>query len=90
MRNSFRVNASSDFKQGDPRINKIGDRFYICYTAYDGEDPTQIALSSISVSDFLEKRWNWSEPKIISCPERNDKNACVISEKINNQYVFFH
>ena len=74
----------------DPRITKIGNKFYICYTAHDGDDPTQIALSSINVSDFLEKKWNWSKPKIISCPERNDKNACVISEKINNQYVFFH
>ena len=84
----------------DPRITRIGDKFYICYTAHDGEDPTQIAFSSINVSDFLEKRWHWSKPKIISCPERSDKNACVMSEKINkfvshkleikNKYVFFH
>lgn len=74
----------------DPRITKIDDRFYLCYTAHDGNDPTQIALSSISVSDFLKKRWNWSKPKIISCPKRNDKNACVISEKIKDKYVFFH
>ena len=74
----------------DARITKIGKKFYICYTAHDGEDPTQIALSSINVSDFLEKKWNWSEPKIISCPDRNDKNACVMSEKIKGQYVFFH
>ena len=74
----------------DPRITKIDDKFYLCYTAHDGNDPIQVALSSISVSDFLEKRWNWSKPKIISCPERNDKNACVMSEKIKNKYVFFH
>lgn len=74
----------------DPRITRIGDKLYICYTAHDGGDPIQIALCAISVSDFLKKRWNWSEPKIISCPERNDKNACVMSEKIKNKYVFFH
>jgi len=74
----------------DPRITRIGDRFYICYTAHNGDDPTQIAISSISVSDFLEKKWNWSKPKTISCPERNDKNACVMNEKIKNKYVFFH
>jgi len=74
----------------DPRITRIGNKFYICYTAHDGDDPTKIALSSINVSDFSEKKWNWSKPKIISCPERNDKNACVMSEKINGQYVFFH
>ncbi len=74
----------------DPRITKIDDKFYMCYTAYDGENPTKIALSSISVVDFLEKRWNWSKPIIISDPERNDKNACVLSEKIRGKYVFFH
>lgn len=74
----------------DPRITRIGDKFYICYTAHDGDDPTQIALSSIKVDDFLNKKWKWLEPKIISDPERNDKNACVMSEKINGQYVFFH
>jgi len=74
----------------DPRITRIGEKLYICYTAHDGEDPTQIALSSINVSDFLAKKWHWSDPKIISCPERNDKNACVMSEKIKGKYVFFH
>jgi len=74
----------------DPRITKLNNKFFICYTAHNGDDPTQIALSSINVSDFLAKKWNWSKPKIISCPERNDKNACVMSEKINGQYVFFH
>lgn len=74
----------------DPRITKIGDKFYICYTAHDGDDPTQIALSSISVADFLAKKWDWSEPKIISCPNRNDKNACLMGEKIKGKYVFFH
>ena len=38
----------------DPRITKIGDRIYMCYTAYDGMDPPRVAFTSIDVKDFLE------------------------------------
>lgn len=74
----------------DPRLTKIGDTFYLCYTAYDGLNPTKVALSTIKVKDFLKKNWQWTPPQIISCPQRSDKNACLFPEKINDQYVFFH
>jgi predicted GH43/DUF377 family glycosyl hydrolase len=74
----------------DPRITKIGNRLYMCYTAYDGHNPPRVAFTSISVADFLAHRWQWSIPKLISPPDINDKDACVLEEKVNGKYMFFH
>jgi len=74
----------------DPRITKIGNRIYMCYTAYDGKNPTRVALTSIKISDFLEKKWNWTSPVLISPPGVDDKNACIFPEKLKNKYLIFH
>jgi predicted GH43/DUF377 family glycosyl hydrolase len=74
----------------DQRIVRMGDRFYMTYTAYDGINPTRIALTSISVDDFLNKRWNWDMPRIISTPVVDDKNSALLPEKINGKFVIFH
>lgn len=74
----------------DPRITKIGDRFYMCYTAYNGQDPPRVALTSISVSDFLNKNWLWEKSVLISPPGEMDKNACLLPKKISGRYGFFH
>lgn len=74
----------------DARLSKINDRIYMTYTAYNGIDPTRVALTSLSQSDFYDKKWNWETPILISPPGINDKNACIFPEKINNAYVFFH
>ncbi len=74
----------------DPRLTKVGDRIYVCYTAYDGENVPRVAMSSIAVSDFLNKKWKWAIPKLISPPDIDDKDACILSKKVNGQYMFFH
>ncbi|MBU0978438.1 MAG: hypothetical protein ABIJ33_01890 [Patescibacteria group bacterium] len=74
----------------DPRVTKLGDRFYMFYTAYDGWRPPQVALTSIKVEDFLAKNWIWTEPILISDPEIDNKNACLFPEKINGKYVILH
>ena len=74
----------------DPRITKLGDRFYMCYTAFDGKTPTVVVLTSISVDDFINRKWNWETPRIISNPKKSDKNACLFPEKVNGKYAFFH
>lgn len=74
----------------DPRITKIDDRFYMCYTAYDGVNPPRIALTSITVDDFLNRKWVWEKPILISPPGVDDKDACILSKKIDGQYVIFH
>lgn len=73
----------------DPRITKIDDAFYMFYTAYDGYTP-RVAYTTITVDDFLDKRWNWTTPKVITPPGIDDKDACLLPEKINGQYVIFH
>ncbi|MFO0703998.1 MAG: hypothetical protein U0525_04720 [Patescibacteria group bacterium] len=74
----------------DPRITRIGDVIYMCYTAYDGVIP-RLAMTSIYIEDFLERKWNkWKYPKIISRENIADKDGCLFPEKINGKYVFFH
>lgn len=74
----------------DPRITKIGDRVYMCYTAYDGIAPPRVAFTSVLAADFLAKKWNWEKPVLISPPGEMDKNACVLPKKIKGRYAFFH
>jgi predicted GH43/DUF377 family glycosyl hydrolase len=74
----------------DPRIIKIEDRIYMFYTAYDNVNPPKVALTYISVEDFLNRNWRWSTPRIISPPNIDDKDACIIPEKINGRYLFIH
>lgn len=74
----------------DPRITKIDDRFYLTYTAYDGTNPPRVAFSSISVSDFLSRNWNWDKPKLISPPGVDDKDACIIKRIRGDGYIAFH
>ena len=74
----------------DPRITKIADRFYMCYTAFNGIDKPKVALTSISVNDFINQNFNWAAPVIISDPDIEDKNCCLMPEKINGKFVFFH
>ena len=74
----------------DPRITKFGDMLYMCYTAYDGVLP-RLAFTSISVEEFLARRWNaWEKPKIISPPGIMDKDGALFPEKIHGMYVFLH
>jgi predicted GH43/DUF377 family glycosyl hydrolase len=74
----------------DPRLTRIGDRIYMTYVAYDGYSPPRVAHSSISVSDFLNKRWRWKKPVLISEPGIINKNACIFPEKIKGKFVIFH
>ena len=74
----------------DPRITKIDDRIYMTYVAYDGYNPPRVAITSIDANDFLNHRWNWRKPVLISKPGVTDKNACLLSEKIGGKYVIFH
>jgi beta-1,2-mannobiose phosphorylase / 1,2-beta-oligomannan phosphorylase len=74
----------------DPRITRIDDRVYMTYVAYDGRRPPRVALSSIHFEDFLNRRWNWKKPVLISPPHIVDKNACLLPEKIGGKYVIFH
>jgi predicted GH43/DUF377 family glycosyl hydrolase len=74
----------------DPRLTRINDHIYMTYVAYDGCNPPRVALSSIHTDDFLNKKWHWKKPVLISPPHIVDKNACILPEKIEGKYVIFH
>ncbi len=74
----------------DPRMTRIGTRIYMFYVAYNGWQNPRVAMTSISVADFLHHQWNWSHPVLVSQPHLIDKNACLLPEKVNGKYVIFH
>jgi predicted GH43/DUF377 family glycosyl hydrolase len=74
----------------DPRITKIGKKLYMCYTAFNGKNPPQIALTSIPLKKFLKEEWNWERPVTISAPEFDNKDACIFPEKVEGKYLIFH
>ncbi len=74
----------------DPRLTVMDDTIYMVYVAFDGRTPPRLAMTSIEVADFINKRWNWKKPVYISPPDITDKNACLFPEKINGKYVMFH
>ncbi|OYT35127.1 MAG: hypothetical protein B6U87_00930 [Candidatus Aenigmarchaeota archaeon ex4484_52] len=74
----------------DPRLTIIDNRIYMFYTAYNSKTHPRVALTFIDKKDFLENKWNWSKPLLISPPNTDDKDACIFPEKINNLFYIFH
>ncbi len=74
----------------DPRLTRIGQKIYMTYVDFDGCSPPRIALTSIKLEDFLNHRWLWQKPVLISPPGVVDKSACLLPEKIKGKYVIFH
>jgi beta-1,2-mannobiose phosphorylase / 1,2-beta-oligomannan phosphorylase len=74
----------------DPRLTRIDDDVYMCYTAYNGRSVPRVALTHIKLADFLNKQWNWSEPVLISPPDMDDKDAAIFPKKIKGKYAILH
>ena len=91
-REDFEKKRSPEVGSGceDPRLTRLDDQLYMCYTAWDGRSEPRVALTSIPVDDFLTKKWNWAKPCIISPPGIMDKNAAIFPRKIGNKYVILH
>ncbi|MBL7073315.1 MAG: glycosidase [Candidatus Omnitrophica bacterium] len=95
----FCPDPASDLEQfgvEDPRITKIGDRIYMCYTAYGtnmgmvtARKRYQVGMVSISVNDFLDRKWNWSS-RLYPFHMSENKNSFLFPEKIKNNYVLIH
>jgi predicted GH43/DUF377 family glycosyl hydrolase len=74
----------------DPRLMQIGERVYMLYTAYDGSTP-RVAVSSISVKDFIKRKWSaWTMPEVITPPSIANKDAAILPEPVNGNYLVFH
>lgn len=75
----------------DPRIVRIGDTLYLTYTAYDGIHVPSGAISSISVDDFLARKWQkWSAPFILTPEGIDDKDLALLPDTINGNYLLYH
>jgi beta-1,2-mannobiose phosphorylase / 1,2-beta-oligomannan phosphorylase len=74
----------------DPRVTKIDDMLYLTYTAFDGWGSVRIGLTSISLEDFLNKKWNWKKPVLISPPGEVHKNWVIFPERIKGKYAILH
>ena len=73
----------------DPRVVIIGDHIYMLYTAYDGET-AQVAAASITVRDFLERRFESWLRIGLAFDGIWDKDAILFPEPINHKYVIYH
>lgn len=73
----------------DPRTVIIDDEILMLYTAYDGV-VAQIASASISVDDFLNRRFNRWKRRGLAFPGLWDKDAILFPEKIDGKYVIYH
>lgn len=73
----------------DPRTVIINDEIFMLYTAYDGV-VAQIASASISVEDFLNKRFDRWKRRGLAFPGLWDKDAILFPEKIDGKYVIYH
>ena len=82
--------GSDNYGCEDPRLMQIGERVYMTYTGYDGHVP-RVAVSSISVDDFLKQKWSaWSAPQAITPDNVPDKDAAILPEKVNGNYMILH
>lgn len=78
----------------DPRITQIGTRLWVTYTAY-GNVPgmkmgsIQIGMTSIAVTDFLAKRWNWKE-RFYPLERVDNKDSAIFPERIKGDYIIIH
>lgn len=74
----------------DPRIVRVDeeDTLYMAYTACD--NGLGVALTSIKINDFVNKKWKWKTPRLISKPGEVHKNWVIFPEKINGDYAILH
>lgn len=73
----------------DPRTVIVDNEIIMLYTAYDGV-VAQIAAASISVEDFLSRKYNNWERRGLAFPGLWDKDAILFPEKIDGKYVIYH
>ena len=74
----------------DPRVTLLDNMLYMLYTAFDGWGSLRIALTSIGLEDFKQKKWNWDKPVLISPPGEIHKNWVMFPEKINGKFAILH
>ncbi|MBI5139669.1 hypothetical protein HZA26_03620 [Candidatus Nomurabacteria bacterium] len=74
----------------DPRLTQIGKNIFMCYTAFDGIGPPRVAVSSITLKDFLSRKWNWTKPFLVTPQGFDDKDTCLFPVKFKDGYFVLH
>ncbi|MDO8624166.1 MAG: hypothetical protein Q7R54_02310 [bacterium] len=75
----------------DPRAIVIDDMLYMTYTAYDGNKAPRGAITSISVKDFLARRFDkWALPIHVTPDQVDDKDVGLLPEAVKGQYLLYH
>jgi predicted GH43/DUF377 family glycosyl hydrolase len=74
----------------DPRAVIIDDTVYMTYTDFAGWHSVRIALTSISLDDLKNKRWNWKKAQFISPKNQVNKNWVLFPSKIKGKYAILH
>ena len=74
----------------DPRLTRVKgeNNLYMTYTACD--NGLRVGLTSIRIDDFLNKKWQWKSPVLISPPGEVHKNWLIFPEKIGGKYAILH
>ncbi|HEY8445968.1 MAG TPA: hypothetical protein VIL01_02605 [Thermomicrobiales bacterium] len=66
----------------DPRLTRLGDRWYMVYTAWS---PQGIQVAMASTANFF----TWERHGIV-LPGPDNKDAAIFPEKVGGRYVMFH
>lgn len=74
----------------DPRAVIIENRVYLTFNAFWGWDSLRTAVSSLSLDDLMQKRWNWSEPVYLSPKGQVQKNWVLFPEKNAGRFSILH
>lgn len=74
----------------DPRATLIDGKIYMTFNAFDGWDFIRVAMTMIDEKDFLEGKWKWQPPRLISPPGQIHKNWVIFPEKINGKFAILH
>lgn len=70
----------------DPKVVKIDDRIYIVYVAFNGYPESNIAISSIAIKDFLNRKWTaWKRPVLITSLDLDHKNPAAIEDYLKDR-----
>jgi len=74
----------------DPRMVEIDNQIHVTFNAFDGWDFMRIGAISLNKNDFLNKKWRWNYPSLISPKGQRHKNWILFPEKINGKFAILH
>ncbi|HEX3599385.1 MAG TPA: glycoside hydrolase family 130 protein, partial [Lacipirellulaceae bacterium] len=75
------ANEMEEYGLEDPRITRLGDRYYITYVAVSRHGPATALASTLDFKTF-------DRHGIIFCPE--NKDVVLLPERVNGEYVALH